>query len=61
MDYFGIIFMFVKFQHVFQLTSSYAYLGPGVGGGVIAATLGIILAIFCCDIWVSVVFYKKAY
>ena len=27
-------------------TSSFAYLGPGVGGGVIAATLGIILAIF---------------
>jgi len=27
-------------------TSSYAYLGPGVGGGVIAATVGIIVAIF---------------
>ena len=27
-------------------TSSFAYLGPGVGGGVIAATLGIIVAIF---------------
>ncbi len=27
-------------------TSSFAYLGPGVGGGVIAATLGIIIAIF---------------
>ena len=26
-------------------TSSFAYLGPGVGGGVIAATLGIIFAI----------------
>ena len=26
-------------------TSSYAYLGPGVGGGVIAATIGIIVAI----------------
>ena len=26
-------------------TSSFAYLGPGVGGGVIAATLGIIVAI----------------
>ena len=25
---------------------SYAYLGPGVGGGIIAATLGIIVAIF---------------
>ncbi len=27
-------------------TSSFAYLGPGVGGGVIAATMGIIVAIF---------------
>ena len=27
-------------------TSSFAYLGPGVGGGMIAATLGIIIAIF---------------
>ena len=26
-------------------TSSFAYLGPGVGGGVIAATIGIIVAI----------------
>tara|TARA_B100000123_G_C25433540_1_gene298477 strand:- start:275 stop:502 length:228 start_codon:yes stop_codon:yes gene_type:complete len=25
---------------------SYAYLGPGLGGGVIAATIGIIIAIF---------------
>ena len=27
-------------------TSSFAYLGPGVGGGFIAATIGIIIAIF---------------
>ena len=27
-------------------TPSFAYLGPGVGGGVIAATIGIIVAIF---------------
>ena len=27
-------------------TSAFAYLGPGVGGGVIAATIGIIVAIF---------------
>ena len=26
--------------------TSFAYLGPGVGGGVIAATIGIIVAIF---------------
>ena len=30
----------------FITTSSFAYLGPGVGGGVIAATFGIIVAIF---------------
>ena len=31
---------------LFFLTApSYAYLGPGVGGGMIAATLGIIIAI----------------
>ena len=38
----------MEFPIVFFLltnTSSYAYLGPGIGGGVIAATLGIILAI----------------
>ena len=27
-------------------TPSFAYLGPGVGGGIIAATIGIIVAIF---------------
>ena len=27
-------------------TTSFAYLGPGVGGGFIAATIGIIVAIF---------------
>ena len=27
-------------------TYSFAYLGPGIGGGVIAATIGIIVAIF---------------
>ena len=26
-------------------TSSFAYLGPGVGGGIIAATIGVVLAI----------------
>mgnify|MGYP001465965619 CR=1 FL=1 len=31
---------------LFFPTISYAYLGPGVGGGVIAATLGLIIAIF---------------
>jgi hypothetical protein len=27
-------------------TSSFAYLGPGVGSGILAATIGIIVAIF---------------
>ena len=27
-------------------SAAFAYLGPGVGGGVIAATIGIIVAIF---------------
>ncbi len=27
-------------------SSSFAYLGPGIGGGAIAATIGIIIAIF---------------
>ena len=27
-------------------TSAYAYIGPGMGGGAIAATIGIIIAIF---------------
>ena len=27
-------------------TTSYAYLGPGVGGGIIAATIGIVIAFF---------------
>jgi len=29
----------------FVNSSSHAYLGPGVGGGIIAATIGIIIAI----------------
>ena len=31
---------------LFITTSSHAYLGPGVGGGVIVATIGVIVAIF---------------
>ena len=30
----------------FYSSATFAYLGPGVGGGVIAATIGIIVAIF---------------
>ena len=34
------------FLFLYISTPVYAYLGPGVGGGVIVATLGIIVAIF---------------
>tara|TARA_Y100000817_G_scaffold202658_1_gene158726 strand:- start:27 stop:248 length:222 start_codon:yes stop_codon:yes gene_type:complete len=30
----------------FYAPAAYAYLGPGVGGGVVAATIGIVVAIF---------------
>ena len=34
------------FLYFFMTISTHAYLGPGLGGGVIAATIGIIVAIF---------------
>lgn len=37
---------FISFIICLITTSSFAYLGPGVGGGVIAAIFGIIIAIF---------------
>ena len=30
----------------FMTSSSYSYIGPGMGGGIILATLGIVIAIF---------------
>ena len=37
----------INFFLIFIISSnSYAYLGPGIGRGAIAATLGIIIAIF---------------
>jgi hypothetical protein len=38
--------MLITLLFFFLNTPSYAYLGPGVGGGVIAATIGVIVAIF---------------
>ena len=38
-----IIFFLLPFFYTFPV---YAYLGPGLGGGIIAATIGIIVAIF---------------
>ena len=35
----------ITFLFFFLNNPSYAYLGPGVGGGIIAATLGVIIAI----------------
>ena len=39
------IIIILLFLVIFEVPS-YSYLGPGLGGGVIAATLGIIVAIF---------------
>ena len=35
----------ITFLFLFITTLSHAYLGPGIGGGVLAATIGIIIAI----------------
>ena len=35
------IFIFFSF-----VSTSYAYLGPGIGGGILATTLSIVIAIF---------------
>ena len=35
----------ITFLFFFLTSASYSYLGPGVGGGIIAATLGVIIAI----------------
>ncbi len=35
----------ITFLFFFLTNPSYSYLGPGVGGGIIAATLGVIIAI----------------
>ena len=37
---------FINIHFFFITNSSYAYLGPGVGAGIIAATLGVLVAIF---------------
>ena len=39
-------FIFLLLSLVLIQNTSYAYIGPGLGGGVIAATIGIIVAIF---------------
>ena len=53
----------IIFLFFFSPTSSFAYLGPGVGGGVIAATLGIVIAILAAVfglIWFPLKkFFKK--
>tara|TARA_B100000989_G_C19509744_1_gene458356 strand:- start:107 stop:325 length:219 start_codon:yes stop_codon:yes gene_type:complete len=38
--------IFSSFLFCLITSSSFAYLGPGVGGGVIAAAIGVIVAIF---------------
>ena len=39
-------FRIIIFLLVFVPTYSHAYLGPGMGGGIITATLGLLVAIF---------------
>ena len=39
-------FISISFILCLISTYSFAYIGPGVGGGVVAATIGIIVAIF---------------
>ena len=41
------IFIFFSF-----VSTSYAYLGPGIGGGILVATLGIVIVIFAAIIGV---------
>ncbi len=43
-------FISISFILCLISTSSFAYIGPGVGGGVVAATIGIIVAIFAAII-----------
>ena len=35
----------ITFLFFFIITSSHAYLGPGIGGGILLATVGVIVAI----------------
>ena len=41
-------------------THALSYVGPGMGGGLIAATLGIVIAIIA-SIFAILCFYKKIY
>ena len=36
---------FITLLFILTTTTPYAYLGPGIGGGIIAATFGVIIAI----------------
>ncbi len=40
------MFKLIIFFTIFFPSISFAYLGPGMGGGIIAATLGIVIALF---------------
>lgn len=42
----SLYFLFFLFFNFIHINFSYAYIGPGMGGGLIAAVIGIILAIF---------------
>ena len=51
---FSILFFFTS-------TSAYAYLGPGIGAGVLAATLGVVIAIFAAIFFGLIWFPLKKY
>ena len=53
------IIIILLFLFIFEVPS-YSYLGPGLGGGIVAATLGIILAIYA-EIFVITCFQIKRY
>ena len=58
-----LIFQFLIFYNIL-IVPSYSYLGPGIGGGIIAATLGLVIAIFAAIlglIWFPIkkIFKKK--
>lgn len=41
-----LIILTAIFINMMFISSAHAYIGPGMGGGIIAATIGVIVAIF---------------
>lgn len=49
-----ILFLLIPFQ-------SYAYLGPGIAGGVLLATVGIVIAIIASILGLILYFFRKVF